>query len=131
MLIELHAQQVGRWYWVTYQTAEGCTAVRLVVTRMDPHDIAVKQVACAVYGVCDYSRVSWRLNDGEYYDYRWVARKIGFGRGYSTFETFYALEEAKAWVLRGVAGRLRQELRPAVRPISPFSPNYVYEAIGC
>lgn len=131
MLIELHTQQAGRWYWVTYPVSGGLVGVRLVVTHMDPRDIVVKQVACAVYGVCDYSRVSWWTTGGECYEYRWVARKIGFGRVHSNFESFHSLEAAKAWLLKTVASRLRQELQPAVRPVRPFSPDYKYEAIGC
>lgn len=131
MLIELRTQQVGRWYWATYPVSGGLTGVRLVVTHMDPSNIAVKQVACAVYGVCDYSRVSWWTADGECYEYRWIARKIGFGRVHSNFESFYSLGAAKAWLLETVASRLRQELQPAVRSVSQLSPDYKYEGIGC
>lgn len=131
MLIELHREQVGRWYWVTYPVAGGQPGVRLAITRMDPNNIAVKQIMCTVYGVCDYSRVSWYENGGECYDYRWVARKIGFGRGHGDFECFYSLEDAKAWLLTGVASRLRQSKPPAAKYASPFQLDYKYEAIGC
>lgn len=131
MLIELRTQQVGQWYWVEYPTADGCTGVRLVVTWMKPHDTVCKYVACVVYGVCDYSKVSWYVAGVAYWEYLWTARKIGFGRGHSNFESFYSLEAAKAWLLETVARRLRRELRPIVRPISQFSSSYTYEAIGC
>lgn len=131
MLIELHRKHVGRWYWVTYPVANGQIGVRLVITRMDPNNIAVKQVMCTVYGVCDYSRFSWVEHGGARYDYRWVARKIGFGRGYSNFECFDSLEAAKAWLLTGVASILRQAMPPAAKYTSPFQLDYKYEAIGC
>ena len=133
MLIELHREQVGRWYWVTYPTADGHTAARLVVTRMDPSNIAVKQVACTVYGICDYSRCTRYDPEtrAEIVTYLWVARKIGFGRGHSLFEAFHFLDDAKEWLLSTVASRLRQSLVIPPKYASPLAVDYKYEAIGC
>lgn len=131
MLIELQTSRGGRWYWVTYPMANGGTATRLVVTRMDPNNIAVEHVACTVYGVCDYLRSSWFVAGDAYSDYRWVARKVGFGRSHSNIVSFHELTDAKVWLLTTVAHRLRRAQRPTTQYLSPFSPDYTYEAIGC
>ncbi len=132
MYIELTTPRVGRWYWATYPTPDGLAA-RLVITRMDPSNIAVDAVACTVYDVCEYSRVSVYDADTRTQTVTviWVARKVGFGRGHSNFEHFHLLEGAKEWLLRTVAHRLRQSGVVPPSYASRFSVNYTYEAIGC
>lgn len=132
MLIELTTQRVGRWYWVTYPTPDGLAA-RLVITRMDPSNIAVKHVSCTVYGVCECSRLSQYCADArtQVVTVTWVVRKVGFGRGHSNFEHFHLLEDAKAWLLRTVTHRLRQAMLMSPNYASPLSVNYTYEALGC
>lgn len=132
MLIELTTPRVGSWYWATYPTPDG-SAARLVITRMDPRNIAVTAVACTVYGVCDCSRISMYDADTRTQSVivTWAARKIGFGRGYSDFARFHSLEDAKVWLLSTVAQRLRQSGVMPPKYASQFSVNYTYEAIGC
>lgn len=131
MLIKLMTQNLGNWYWVSYPVAGGGTGVRLVVTRMDPRDIAVDYVACTVYGVCDYIAVSNRRFEPRrgYHDHMWMARKIGFGRGHGNFAEFYCLPDAKVWLLTTVAHRLRHAKLLTPHYASSFLPSYTYEPI--
>ncbi len=131
MLIELHTQSLGRWYWVTFPTANQQIGLRLVVTRMDPCNIAVTSVACTVYGVCDRVRVRhYDSHTGEIsWEDRWLSRKIGFGPGHSNFMYFDALQDAKVWLLATVANRLRRQQLPRPTYSSPFSKIYTYEPI--
>lgn len=131
MLIELHTQSLGRWYWVTFQTANQQIGLRLVVTRMDPRNIAVTTVACTVYGICDQVQDRhYVLSTGEQItEDRWVSRKIGFGREHSGFAYNVSLDDAKAWLLATVASRLRQQQLPRPKYSSPYSRQYTYEPI--
>lgn len=128
MLIELHTQAVGRWYWVTYPVVGGI-GVRLVVTRMDPQNIAVEYVGCTVYGVCDYTTASDQRFGRSSSPRVWSARKIGLGRGHGNIAEFSFLEDAKEWLLTTVAHRLRQSLLLPPQYASSFLSSYTYEPL--
>lgn len=128
MLIELHTQAVGRWYWVTYPVAGGI-GVRLVVTRMDPQNIAVDYVGCTVYGVCDYTSASDQRFGRSGSTRVWSARKIGLGRGHGNIAEFGDLRDAKEWLLTTVARVLRQSQLLPPQYASSFLSNCTYEPL--